>query len=183
VSQVDMKVSTHAPAEPLHSLLTELVYTCPALSGSQGRLDARRRRAAFLQERERTLTRGVAGREATAHGQVRSALRLMCDACKFVRRRGGVLFVVCRTNPKHKQRQGIHTCGCEAASTAAALLPPSAIVRCVTTPDWTTRGWTLACAADPGSGRLAIRACSAVPRNRVIFCRTEIPPLLFTGVI
>jgi ribosomal protein L36 len=60
-------------------------------------------------------------------------LRLMCEACKFVRRRGA-LFVVCRTNPKHKQRQGIHTCGCQTAEAVAALPPPASIVRCVPHP-------------------------------------------------
>ncbi|KAB2864686.1 MAG: 50S ribosomal protein L36 [Chloroflexi bacterium] len=37
--------------------------------------------------------------------KVRSSVRLMCANCKFVRRKG-VLFVICSTNPKHKQRQG-----------------------------------------------------------------------------
>mmetsp|Transcript_22442 Transcript_22442/g.31201 ORF Transcript_22442/g.31201 Transcript_22442/m.31201 type:complete len:96 (-) Transcript_22442:135-422(-) len=40
--------------------------------------------------------------------KVRSALKKMCDHCVFVRRRGH-LFVVCKQNPKHKQRQGYHT--------------------------------------------------------------------------
>ncbi|KAJ2223961.1 hypothetical protein IWW45_008211 [Coemansia sp. RSA 485] len=37
--------------------------------------------------------------------KVRSSVKLMCDKCSFVRRRGR-LFVVCSSDPKHKQRQG-----------------------------------------------------------------------------
>ncbi|KAJ2787403.1 hypothetical protein GGI15_000768 [Coemansia interrupta] len=37
--------------------------------------------------------------------KVRSSVKLMCDKCSFVRRRGR-LFVVCANDPKHKQRQG-----------------------------------------------------------------------------
>jgi len=36
--------------------------------------------------------------------KVRASVKLMCDTCKIVRRRGRV-FVIC-ANPKHKQRQG-----------------------------------------------------------------------------
>lgn len=36
---------------------------------------------------------------------VRTSLKRMCRACMFVRRRGR-LFVVCKENPRHKQRQG-----------------------------------------------------------------------------
>ncbi|KAJ2793453.1 hypothetical protein H4R21_005891 [Coemansia helicoidea] len=43
---------------------------------------------------------------AAARGmKVRSSVKLMCDGCCFVRRRGR-LFVVCKNDPKHKQRQG-----------------------------------------------------------------------------
>ncbi|KAI8873771.1 hypothetical protein GQ42DRAFT_160311 [Ramicandelaber brevisporus] len=42
---------------------------------------------------------------ATRGMKVRSALKLMCDGCMFVRRRGK-LFVICSKNQKHKQRQG-----------------------------------------------------------------------------
>ncbi|KAK9803376.1 hypothetical protein WJX72_001346 [[Myrmecia] bisecta] len=50
--------------------------------------------------------------------KVRSAVKVMCDACRVVRRRGKV-FVVCKSNPKHKQRQGYHSeasggCSCTA---------------------------------------------------------------------
>ncbi|CAL8468135.1 g7674 [Coccomyxa elongata] len=40
--------------------------------------------------------------------RVRSAIKRLCDACRVVKRRGR-LFVVCKANPKHKQRQGYHT--------------------------------------------------------------------------
>ncbi|KAJ1840264.1 hypothetical protein IWW55_005873 [Coemansia sp. RSA 2706] len=44
--------------------------------------------------------------EAAARGmKVRSSVKLMCSGCSFVRRRGR-LFVVCKSDPKHKQRQG-----------------------------------------------------------------------------
>ncbi|KAJ1913934.1 hypothetical protein H4219_004997 [Mycoemilia scoparia] len=37
--------------------------------------------------------------------KVRSSVKLMCEGCSFVRRRGR-LFVICNKDPKHKQRQG-----------------------------------------------------------------------------
>ncbi|KAJ2849008.1 hypothetical protein IWW36_002942 [Coemansia brasiliensis] len=43
--------------------------------------------------------------EAARGMKVRSSVKLMCDGCSFVRRRGR-LFVVCKNDPKHKQRQG-----------------------------------------------------------------------------
>ncbi|KAJ1813981.1 hypothetical protein LPJ56_003208, partial [Coemansia sp. RSA 2599] len=43
--------------------------------------------------------------EAARGMKVRSSVKLMCDKCSFVRRRGR-LFVVCSNDPKHKQRQG-----------------------------------------------------------------------------
>ncbi|MEW6363106.1 MAG: 50S ribosomal protein L36 [Acidobacteriota bacterium] len=36
--------------------------------------------------------------------KVRSSVRVICDKCKIVRRKG-VIRVICK-NPKHKQRQG-----------------------------------------------------------------------------
>jgi len=36
--------------------------------------------------------------------KVRASVKVMCNKCKIVRRRGRV-FVICE-NPKHKQRQG-----------------------------------------------------------------------------
>ena len=52
--------------------------------------------------------------------KVRSAVRRLCKSCRIVRRRGRV-YVVCKRNPRHKQRQGIHT---EAAAVGAEVAPP-----------------------------------------------------------
>jgi large subunit ribosomal protein L36 len=58
----------------------------------------------------RTMPRGMGpggaprSRESTAM-KVRSSIRRICENCKIVRRRRK-LFVICKTNPKHKQRQG-----------------------------------------------------------------------------
>uniref|UniRef100_A0A7S2CFG5 Ribosomal protein n=1 Tax=Florenciella parvula TaxID=236787 RepID=A0A7S2CFG5_9STRA len=40
--------------------------------------------------------------------KVRTSVKLMCKNCKAVRRKGR-LYVVCKRNPKHKQRQGFST--------------------------------------------------------------------------
>ncbi|MEI8104086.1 MAG: 50S ribosomal protein L36 [Candidatus Moraniibacteriota bacterium] len=37
--------------------------------------------------------------------KVRASVKKICVKCKIVKRRGK-LFVICPTNPKHKQRQG-----------------------------------------------------------------------------
>lgn len=37
--------------------------------------------------------------------KVRASIKLMCRDCKIVKRKG-VLRVICKKNPKHKQRQG-----------------------------------------------------------------------------
>jgi len=37
--------------------------------------------------------------------KVRSSVKKICNNCKIVRREGRV-FVICTSNPKHKQRQG-----------------------------------------------------------------------------
>ncbi|KAF9453839.1 hypothetical protein P691DRAFT_694016 [Macrolepiota fuliginosa MF-IS2] len=37
--------------------------------------------------------------------KVRASVKVMCDGCSVVRRKGRV-YVVCSKNPKHKQRQG-----------------------------------------------------------------------------
>jgi large subunit ribosomal protein L36 len=37
--------------------------------------------------------------------KVRSSVKVICNKCKVVKRKG-VLRVICKTNPKHKQRQG-----------------------------------------------------------------------------
>ncbi|TFK30422.1 hypothetical protein FA15DRAFT_6501 [Coprinopsis marcescibilis] len=37
--------------------------------------------------------------------KVRASVKVLCDGCSVVRRKGRV-YVVCSKNPKHKQRQG-----------------------------------------------------------------------------
>ncbi len=37
--------------------------------------------------------------------KVRSSVRRICENCKIVKRRG-VVRVICKANPRHKQRQG-----------------------------------------------------------------------------
>ena len=37
--------------------------------------------------------------------KVRASVKKICDSCKIVRRKGRV-YVICKKNPKHKQRQG-----------------------------------------------------------------------------
>ena len=39
---------------------------------------------------------------------VKSAVRRICKDCQVVRRKGRIR-VICKTNPRHKQRQGFHT--------------------------------------------------------------------------
>nr|YP_009646518.1 ribosomal protein L36 [Chloroparvula pacifica]QBX98279.1 ribosomal protein L36 [Chloroparvula pacifica] len=36
--------------------------------------------------------------------KVRSSVKKMCNSCRIIRRRGRVI-VICKKNPKHKQRQ------------------------------------------------------------------------------
>eukprot|EP00963_Diacronema_lutheri_P007666 scaffold662_cov364-Pavlova_lutheri.AAC.23 len=40
--------------------------------------------------------------------RVKASVKRMCESCKVVRRRRRV-YVVCKANPRHKQRQGYHT--------------------------------------------------------------------------
>ncbi len=37
--------------------------------------------------------------------KVRASIKKICESCKIVRRKG-ILRVICKKNPKHKQRQG-----------------------------------------------------------------------------
>ena len=57
--------------------------------------------------------------------KVRSAVRKMCDHCQLVRRRGK-LFVICKKNPKHKQRQGFHSWAASAPAPPATPVLPAA---------------------------------------------------------
>jgi large subunit ribosomal protein L36 len=46
--------------------------------------------------------------------KVRSSVKKLCEYCKTVKRRGRV-YVLCTSNPKHKQRQGFSTLASPAA--------------------------------------------------------------------
>ncbi|KAB2924572.1 MAG: 50S ribosomal protein L36 [Bacteroidetes bacterium] len=37
--------------------------------------------------------------------KVRASIKKICENCKIIRRKGKVM-VICKKNPKHKQRQG-----------------------------------------------------------------------------
>ena len=56
--------------------------------------------------------------------KVRSALKRLCDGC-FIVRRGKRLYVRCKTSPKHKQRQGLHTLAGQLPAVPAA---PAAVM-------------------------------------------------------
>jgi large subunit ribosomal protein L36 len=48
---------------------------------------------------------GFENSDGEAQVKVRSSVKRICEHCKVVRRRG-VVRVICKRNPKHKQRQG-----------------------------------------------------------------------------
>ncbi|XP_015578028.1 uncharacterized protein LOC8275896 [Ricinus communis] len=50
--------------------------------------------------------------------KVRSSVKKMCEFCQIVKRRGRV-YVICNSNPKHKQRQGMSTFAFEQGSLSA----------------------------------------------------------------
>jgi large subunit ribosomal protein L36 len=74
--------------------------------------------------------------------KVRQSVKKMCRFCKIVKRKG-VVRVVCKDNPKHKQRQkGFHTTAAAAAAEPAAPLE-----------HWHASGGTCsACAAEAPAG-------------------------------
>lgn len=37
--------------------------------------------------------------------KVRASVKVMCEHCRVIKRRG-IVRVICKKNPKHKQRQG-----------------------------------------------------------------------------
>ncbi|MDD5216903.1 MAG: 50S ribosomal protein L36 [Candidatus Omnitrophica bacterium] len=37
--------------------------------------------------------------------KVRSSVRRICEHCRIIRRKR-IVYVICKSNPKHKQRQG-----------------------------------------------------------------------------
>lgn len=58
--------------------------------------------------------------------KVRSSVKRLCKDCKVVKR-GKKVMVICKTNPKHKQRQGFHTlikaCFAQPVPAVPALIP------------------------------------------------------------
>ncbi|KAL6636686.1 hypothetical protein ACP70R_024258 [Stipagrostis hirtigluma subsp. patula] len=71
----------------------------------------------------RTKERGIPeARKTKRRGKmkVRASVKRLCSFCKVVKRRG-IVFIQCKANPKHKQRQGYST-----VAEAALLLPPPA---------------------------------------------------------
>ena len=48
--------------------------------------------------------------------KVRSSVKARCKDCYVVRRKSRI-YVYCKSNPKHKQRQGFHTIACNSSTT------------------------------------------------------------------
>ena len=55
--------------------------------------------------------------------KVRASVKRLCSFCKVVKRRG-IVFIHCKANAKHKQRQGYSTIAEAAASCAHPPPPP-----------------------------------------------------------
>jgi ribosomal protein L36 len=87
--------------------------------------------------------------------KVKKAVRRLCEHC-FVARRRGKLFIVCKKNPKHKQRQLFHTNAAAGSSTAAADL---AAVR--SSCDACHNRWTLLQSSSIYSSPIRCERCSA----------------------
>lgn len=58
--------------------------------------------------------------------KVKSAVKRMCDTCKIVRR-GKRVYVICGSNPRHKQRQGFSTWAAAPAVLPAMVSLPAAL--------------------------------------------------------
>mmetsp|Transcript_19670 Transcript_19670/g.20385 ORF Transcript_19670/g.20385 Transcript_19670/m.20385 type:complete len:97 (-) Transcript_19670:227-517(-) len=54
--------------------------------------------------------------------KVRSAVRIMCKDCYLVRRKRK-LFCYCKSNPRHKQRQGYHSSIPSSSSSSIPSIP------------------------------------------------------------
>mmetsp|Transcript_8449 Transcript_8449/g.15666 ORF Transcript_8449/g.15666 Transcript_8449/m.15666 type:complete len:111 (-) Transcript_8449:656-988(-) len=54
--------------------------------------------------------------------KVRASVKRMCEHCRVVRR-GKKIYITCKKNPRHKQRQGYHTLA--STETTAAGVPSS----------------------------------------------------------
>ncbi|AED92809.1 putative ribosomal protein L36 [Arabidopsis thaliana] len=57
--------------------------------------------------------------------KVRSSVKKMCEFCKTVKRRGRV-YVICSSNPKHKQRQGFSSFAYEGITPSPLFAEPIA---------------------------------------------------------
>ncbi|KAI5557525.1 hypothetical protein BDE02_18G109300 [Populus trichocarpa] len=55
--------------------------------------------------------------------KVRSSVKKMCEFCQIVKRRGRI-YVICSSNPKHKQRQGFATFAYSGLISAETTAPP-----------------------------------------------------------
>ncbi|XP_006650780.1 uncharacterized protein LOC102703108 [Oryza brachyantha] len=58
--------------------------------------------------------------------KVRASVKRLCAYCKVVKRRG-IVFIHCKANAKHKQRQGFSTLAEAAAAAAGGHHPPPAL--------------------------------------------------------
>lgn len=61
--------------------------------------------------------------------KVRSSVKRLCKDCKVVKR-GKKVMIICKANPKHKQRQGMHTM----ASALVTAGPAPSVPVCVAIP-------------------------------------------------
>lgn len=59
--------------------------------------------------------------------KTKSAIKRLCKHCKIVKRRGRN-FVICKKNPRHKQRQGFHTTTGAASAAANTLNSSSSLM-------------------------------------------------------
>ena len=59
-----------------------------------------------LRKKEHAAYNPVSNRQReSAPMKVRASVKRICENCKIVRRKGRI-YVICSTNPRHKQRQG-----------------------------------------------------------------------------
>ncbi|KAL4297459.1 hypothetical protein GQ457_12G023790 [Hibiscus cannabinus] len=96
--------------------------------------------------------------------KVRASVKKMCEFCRTVKRRGRV-YVLCTSNPKHKQRQGLSTFASE------GTVPPTmaeANVKHPIVPGYSMR---------PGLASLVPR--TQAPSSLVIGWRANLASLIF----
>eukprot|EP01006_Ploeotia_vitrea_P057757 TRINITY_DN68220_c0_g1_i1.p2 TRINITY_DN68220_c0_g1~~TRINITY_DN68220_c0_g1_i1.p2 ORF type:complete len:110 (-),score=40.34 TRINITY_DN68220_c0_g1_i1:58-387(-) len=80
--------------------------------------------------------------------KVRAAVKRMCQACQVVRRRGRV-FVICKRDPKHKQRQGLMTAN-TTSSGASVSASASVSSQPVNVPAWVSEAFAVSQSTRPG---------------------------------